>query len=100
MTTIATLRSTPARLVRRVLAGTVGRLGPVQHRVTMWISGLQRSPLRHELPAVTRRPADAPAAGSHWRVTRKARPPASAGLRGYGRGRLLRHDVAAAWQAP
>jgi 2-polyprenyl-6-methoxyphenol hydroxylase-like FAD-dependent oxidoreductase len=65
MTTIATLGSRPARLVRRVLAGTVGRLGPVQHRMTMWISGLQRSPLRHELPAVTPRPAGAPAAGSH-----------------------------------
>jgi 2-polyprenyl-6-methoxyphenol hydroxylase-like FAD-dependent oxidoreductase len=57
MTRIAMLGAPPARLMRRVLAGTVGRLAPVQHRMTMWITGLQRSPLRHDLPRVTRRPA-------------------------------------------
>jgi 2-polyprenyl-6-methoxyphenol hydroxylase-like FAD-dependent oxidoreductase len=61
MTRIAQLRSPAARLSRRILAGTIGRLGPVQRRITMWISGLERSPLRHGLPVVPPTPILQPA---------------------------------------
>jgi 2-polyprenyl-6-methoxyphenol hydroxylase-like FAD-dependent oxidoreductase len=54
MTRMSMLRHPAARLVRRLGAGTVGRLGPVQRRVAMWVTGLQRSPLRSDLPAVHR----------------------------------------------
>ena len=56
MTRVAMLTSPLGRMSRRVLAGTIGQLRPVRRRTAMWISGLQRSPLRHELPVVTVRP--------------------------------------------
>ncbi len=58
MTRMAMLSSPIARSVRRVVAGTVGRLGPVQRRLTLWITGLERSPLRGDLPAMASRSRD------------------------------------------
>jgi hypothetical protein len=34
------------------MAKSVGRLGPVQRRIARWVTGLERSPLRADLPAV------------------------------------------------
>ena len=61
ITRIATLRSPIARGMRRVLARTVGRSQRIKRHVAMWVTGLERSPLRAELPDVsgTRVPADA-----------------------------------------
>ena len=36
----------------------LGRHGPMPHQVSMWITGLKRSPLRSDLPAVAPRPAE------------------------------------------
>jgi 2-polyprenyl-6-methoxyphenol hydroxylase-like FAD-dependent oxidoreductase len=58
LTRVAMMRNPVARLVRRAGAGTVGGLGPVQRRLAMWVTGLQRSPLRGDLPAVTPRPLE------------------------------------------
>jgi 2-polyprenyl-6-methoxyphenol hydroxylase-like FAD-dependent oxidoreductase len=55
LTATAMLRNPAARAARRALAGTLGRLGPVRRRVAMWVTGLQRSPLYGDLPAVTPR---------------------------------------------
>ncbi|HKD33180.1 MAG TPA: FAD-dependent monooxygenase [Gaiellaceae bacterium] len=52
MTRMAMLSNPVARSVRRVAAGTIGRVGPIRHPITMWITGLKRSPLRHNLPTV------------------------------------------------
>jgi 2-polyprenyl-6-methoxyphenol hydroxylase-like FAD-dependent oxidoreductase len=57
MTKIAMLSNPIARSVRRVAAGTLSRIGPIRHLITMWITGLKRSPLRHSLPTVGSRPA-------------------------------------------
>ncbi len=58
LTRMAMLRNPAARVARRTVAGSIGRLGPVQRRLAMWVTGLQRSPLRGDLPAVTpRQPA-------------------------------------------
>ena len=46
ITRIATLRSPIARGMRRVLARTVGRSARIKRRVAMWVTGLERSPLR------------------------------------------------------
>lgn len=55
LTRMAMLRNPLARFARRIGAGTLGRLGPVQRRLAMWVTGLRRSPLRGDLPAVTPR---------------------------------------------
>lgn len=55
LTRVAMMRNPAARVARRVGTGTVGRLRPVQRRLAMWVTGLQRSPLRGDLPAVTPR---------------------------------------------
>jgi 2-polyprenyl-6-methoxyphenol hydroxylase-like FAD-dependent oxidoreductase len=55
LTRVAMMRNPAARIARRVGTGTVGRLRPVQRRLAMWVTGLQRSPLRGDLPAVTTR---------------------------------------------
>jgi 2-polyprenyl-6-methoxyphenol hydroxylase-like FAD-dependent oxidoreductase len=55
LTRVAMLRNPAARFARRVGTGTLGRLRPVQHRLAMWVTGLQRSPLHASLPAVTPR---------------------------------------------
>jgi hypothetical protein len=49
MTKMAMLSNPIARSVRRVAVGTVSRIGPMRHVITMWITGLKRSPLRHGL---------------------------------------------------
>ena len=46
------LRNPVARVARLVMAKSVGRLGPVQRRIALWVTGLERSPLRARLPAV------------------------------------------------
>jgi 2-polyprenyl-6-methoxyphenol hydroxylase-like FAD-dependent oxidoreductase len=46
VTRVATLRSPVARRMRRLLARTVGRNARVKRRVAMWVTGLQRSPIR------------------------------------------------------
>lgn len=51
LTKVALLSNPAARTARRLAAGTVLRLGPVQRRITMWVSGLARSPLR-SLPSL------------------------------------------------
>jgi 2-polyprenyl-6-methoxyphenol hydroxylase-like FAD-dependent oxidoreductase len=52
MTRMATLTGPLPRTARRVAMATVARLAPVQRRITTWISGLQRSPLRGDLPTL------------------------------------------------
>ena len=52
MTKVAMLRNPVARLARLAAARTVGRLGPVQRRIALWVTGLERSPLRDDLPSV------------------------------------------------
>ena len=52
MTRVAMLDKPVARLLRRFMAGSVGRLPPVRRRLAMWVTGLERSPLRGDLPAV------------------------------------------------
>ncbi|GLY74342.1 FAD-dependent monooxygenase [Actinoallomurus iriomotensis] len=58
MTKLATLNGPVARTARRVAVGTGSRIGPLRHQVTMWITGLKRSPLRSDLPLVTPRRAE------------------------------------------
>lgn len=52
MTRMALLRNPVARAARRVAAGTLGRLPFVRRVLTMWVTGLKRSPLRGQLPPV------------------------------------------------
>jgi 2-polyprenyl-6-methoxyphenol hydroxylase-like FAD-dependent oxidoreductase len=52
MTKMAMLSNPIARSVRGVAAGTLSRIGPIRHLVTMWITGLKRSPLQDGLPTV------------------------------------------------
>jgi 2-polyprenyl-6-methoxyphenol hydroxylase-like FAD-dependent oxidoreductase len=59
MTRAAMLTHPVPRTGRRLLAHTVGRLPAVQRRVAMWVTGLERSPLRTDLPAVTPLPQEA-----------------------------------------
>jgi 2-polyprenyl-6-methoxyphenol hydroxylase-like FAD-dependent oxidoreductase len=46
MTRMAMLRNPIARTARRLVLGTAGRSATVQRRIGMWVSGLERSPLR------------------------------------------------------
>ena len=48
MTRIATLTNPVARRIRNAAAGTIVGIGPVQRRITMWITGLGRSPLQRD----------------------------------------------------
>ena len=59
MTRVAMLDKPVPRSVRRLMAGSVGRLRPVRRRLAMWVTGLERSPLRGDLPPVTARASDA-----------------------------------------
>jgi len=52
MTRMATLRNPVARAARRLAIPAITRIHPVQHQMTMWITGLKRSPLRSDLPAL------------------------------------------------
>lgn len=54
MTRMATLDSLPGRLIRRIVAGTLPRIPPIRNALTQSVTGLKRSPLRHNLPTVTR----------------------------------------------
>jgi 2-polyprenyl-6-methoxyphenol hydroxylase-like FAD-dependent oxidoreductase len=58
MTRMAMLRNPLARSLRTVAAATAGRIGPIRHLVASWITGLKRSPLRHDPPAVAPRHAE------------------------------------------
>jgi 2-polyprenyl-6-methoxyphenol hydroxylase-like FAD-dependent oxidoreductase len=64
MTKVAMLSNPIARSMRRAAAGTIGRVGPIRHLITMWITGLKRSPLRRNLPTVAIR--DAKPQTSSW----------------------------------
>ncbi|WP_432190599.1 FAD-dependent monooxygenase [Streptomyces sp. Tue6028] len=48
MTSMATLQHPIARFVRRVALGVLTRVPAVHGRITMWVTGLERSPLRDE----------------------------------------------------
>ncbi len=50
ITRVATLRSPIARGMRRLLARTVGRSTRIKRHVAMWVTGLERSPLRVDQP--------------------------------------------------
>jgi hypothetical protein len=56
MTRMAMPSSPLARSLRAAAAATAGRVRPIQHLVTLSVTGLKRSPLRHGLPAVAPRP--------------------------------------------
>ena len=58
MTRVAMLDKPVARWIRRCMAGSVGRLRPVRRRLAMWVTGLERSPLRADLPPVAARAVD------------------------------------------
>jgi 2-polyprenyl-6-methoxyphenol hydroxylase-like FAD-dependent oxidoreductase len=58
LTKLAMLSNPAARAARRVAVGTGSRIRPLRHQITMWITGLKRSPLRSDLPAVTPRRAE------------------------------------------
>jgi 2-polyprenyl-6-methoxyphenol hydroxylase-like FAD-dependent oxidoreductase len=53
MTRTAMLGNPVARTLRRAAMGTVGRLRPVRSRIANSVAGLQRSPLRNELPILS-----------------------------------------------
>jgi 2-polyprenyl-6-methoxyphenol hydroxylase-like FAD-dependent oxidoreductase len=52
MTRIATLTNPVARWLRNAAAGRIVGIGPVRRRITMWITGLGRSPLRGDRPSM------------------------------------------------
>jgi 2-polyprenyl-6-methoxyphenol hydroxylase-like FAD-dependent oxidoreductase len=58
MTRMAMIGNPVARSVRRVLAGSLGRLGPVQRRIAMWVTGLERSPLHRSTTGSAHSTAD------------------------------------------
>lgn len=64
MTKMAMLRNPVTRSARHVIVGAGSRIGPVRHQITMWITGLKRSPLRRGLPPVTPRRAELTHEGS------------------------------------
>jgi 2-polyprenyl-6-methoxyphenol hydroxylase-like FAD-dependent oxidoreductase len=55
LTKLAMLSNPVARAARRVVVGTGSRIRPLRHQVTLWITGLKRSPLRRDLPSATPR---------------------------------------------
>jgi len=59
MTTMATVRSPAARALRDAALAAASRIPPARNLITLWVSGLKRSPLRHDLPPLT--PARLPA---------------------------------------
>ena len=63
ITRVATLRSPVARGVRRLLARTVGRSARVKRHVAMWVTGLERSPLRVDQPTAAPQLRRLPAPG-------------------------------------
>jgi 2-polyprenyl-6-methoxyphenol hydroxylase-like FAD-dependent oxidoreductase len=59
MTRVAMLSNPLSRTLRTAAAATAGRTRPIRHMITLSVTGLKRSPLRHDLPAVAL-PAVAP----------------------------------------
>src|SRR5215831_11378267 len=53
MTKMATLRSPIARPLRDTALAAASRIPPSRNLITLWVTGLKRSPLRQDLPAVT-----------------------------------------------
>jgi 2-polyprenyl-6-methoxyphenol hydroxylase-like FAD-dependent oxidoreductase len=73
MTRISMLSNPLARTLRTAAAQTIGRTPPIQHLLTTWITGLKRSPLRRDLPAVA--PPAPPAANGTLRPRHDGRGP-------------------------
>jgi len=57
MTTMATMRSPAARALRDAALAVASRIPAARNLITLWVSGLKRSPLRHDLPPLQPRPA-------------------------------------------
>jgi len=53
MTKMATLRSPIARPLRDTALAAATRIPAIRNLITLWVTGLKRSPLRQDLPAVT-----------------------------------------------
>ncbi|GIL25391.1 FAD-dependent oxidoreductase [Actinocatenispora comari] len=53
MTRMAMLVKPAARQLRRMALGVLPAIPPARHTVTNWVTGLKRSPLRHDLPHVS-----------------------------------------------
>ena len=62
----------PARALRDAALATASRIPAARNSITLWVSGLKRSPLRHDLPPVTPAcsQADGAAGEAHGPVTR------------------------------
>src|SRR5262249_6410083 len=52
MTTMATVRSPAARRLRDTALAAASLVPAIRNLITLWVSGLKRSPLRHGLPPV------------------------------------------------
>jgi len=53
MTKMATVRSPAARALRDTALAATSRIPAIRNLITLWVTGLKRSPLRHHLPPVT-----------------------------------------------
>ena len=53
MTKMAMVRSPIARPLRDTALATASRIPAIRNLITLWVTGLKRSPLRHDLPPVT-----------------------------------------------
>ena len=53
MTTMATVRSPIARALRDTALAAASRIPAIRNLITLWVTGLKRSPLRHDLPPLT-----------------------------------------------
>jgi 2-polyprenyl-6-methoxyphenol hydroxylase-like FAD-dependent oxidoreductase len=53
MTTMATVRSPIGRALRDMALAAASRIPAIRNSITLWVTGLKRSPLRHDLPPVT-----------------------------------------------
>src|SRR5215831_7725290 len=62
MTTMASVRSPAARALRDAALAAASRIPAIRNLITLWVSGLKRSPLRHDLPPLkpARLPQPAP----------------------------------------
>ena len=53
MTKMAMMRSPAARRLRDTALAVASHVPAIRNLITLWVSGLKRSPLRHDLPPVT-----------------------------------------------
>jgi len=53
MTRMAAVRSPAGRALRDAALATASRIPAARNSITLWVSGLKRSPLRHRLPPLT-----------------------------------------------